>query len=165
MLRDALVDEGIVGRHEIEHTAIVVAGYFGEVFDRPFPHPLPWAEETAAPNDDMWALPGETRAQIVALFHAANAHADATIDALDLGSPGHVPWWSEPVTLSRILVHVVAEVHRHAGHADIVRETIDGSAGLRADNSNLADSNLSDGGAAWWAEYRGTVQAEAERFR
>jgi hypothetical protein len=144
----------------VKHTAIVIAGYFGEVFDRPFPEPLPRAEETAAPKPDMWALPGETRSQIVALFHAANAHADATIDALDLDSPGHVPWWSRPVTLSRILVHVVAEVHRHAGHADIVRETVDGAAGLRADNTNLAD-----GDAGWWAEYRGRVQAEAERFR
>ena len=62
------------------------------------------------------------------------------------------------MTLSRILVHVVAEVHRHAGHADLAREAIDGVAGLRADNSNLAE-----GDAAWWAEYRARLQAEAER--
>jgi hypothetical protein len=145
----------------VKHTAIVVAGYFGEVFDRPFPQPLPWAEDTAAPNDDMWALPGETRAQVVALFHDANAHADATIGALELDSPGVVPWWtSGPVTLGRILVHVVAEVHRHAGHADIVRETVDGAAGHRAGYSNLAD-----GDTAWWTEYRARVEAEAERHR
>jgi hypothetical protein len=52
----------------VKHTAIVVAGYFGTVFDRPFPQPLPWAEETAEPNDDMWVLPGETREQVVTLF-------------------------------------------------------------------------------------------------
>ena len=57
-----------------------------------------------------------------------------------LDATGSVPWWPEDrrnVTLHRLLVHVIAETNRHAGHADIVRELIDGAAGLRADNSNL----------------------------
>ena len=51
---------------------------------------------------------------------------------------------------------MIAETHRHAGHADVVRETIDGAAGLRADNGNLAE-----GDAAWWADYRDRVEAAA----
>ncbi len=45
---------------------------------------------------------------------------------------GHVPWWPEEhsaVTLHQILVHMIAETHRHAGHADIVRELVDGAVG------------------------------------
>ena len=53
------------------------------------------------------------------------------------------------MTLHRILVHMIAETHRHAGHADIVRELIDGAAGLRADNDNLPP-----GDEAWWEAYR-----------
>ena len=60
----------------------------------------------------------------------------STLDAI-----GHVPWWpaerATRSTLHRILVHMIAETSRHAGHADIVRELIDGAAGLRADNDNL----------------------------
>ncbi len=50
-------------------------------------------------------------------------------------------------------MHVVAETNRHAGHADIVRETIDGTAGLRADNDNLAR-----GDADWWQDYRNRLE-------
>jgi hypothetical protein len=42
------------------------------------------------------------------------------------------------VTLHQILVHVATETHRHAGHADIVRELIDGAVGLRLGNDNMA---------------------------
>ena len=52
------------------------------------------------------------------------------IDALPLDAVGHVPWWPpehSEVTLHRILVHTIAEAHRHAGHADIVREHVDGA--------------------------------------
>jgi hypothetical protein len=111
----------------------------------------------------MWADASETRDEIVALFGRVRAHADATIAALPLDAPGRVPWWPadrREVTLHRILVHVTAEVHRHAGHADIVRELIDGGTGLRADNSNLPGV-----GAQWWAAYRDRLEETAQRFR
>jgi hypothetical protein len=65
------------------------------------------------------------------------------------------------VTLHRILLHMIAETHRHAGHADIVREMVDGAAGLRETNDNLAP-----GDQTWWDNYRArleTVAREAER--
>ena len=70
-----------------------------------------------------------------------------------------MPWWPDDrseVTLHTILVHVIAETNRHAGHADIVRELIDGAAGLRADNDNMAP-----GDAAWWEEYRSRLERAA----
>ncbi len=64
----------------------------------------------------------------------------ATIDALDLDAPGVVPWWHpdwRDVTLQQILAQMIAETAGHAGHADIVRELVDGSVGLRADDPNV----------------------------
>jgi hypothetical protein len=54
---------------------------------------------------------------------------------------------------------MIAETDRHAGHADIVRELIDGAAGLRPGNDNLPP-----GDAAWWATYLQRLEQIAEGF-
>jgi uncharacterized damage-inducible protein DinB len=134
----------------VKHVASIELGYFGEVFDRPSHIPLPWSDDTAELNADMWATAEQSREEIITLYQQAAAHADATIEALPLDSPGRVPWWPpdrEKVTLQQIMVHVTAEMARHAGHADIIRELIDGSAG---DN----DGNLPDQTSQAWASYR-----------
>jgi Protein of unknown function (DUF664) len=134
----------------VKHVASNELAYFGEVFDRPSNVPLPWFDEGAETNADMWAAAEESRDDIVALYELAAAHADATIDALALDSPGRVLWWPperQQVTLQQIMVYVTAEIARHAGHADIIRELIDGAAG---DN----DGNLPDQTAQEWASYR-----------
>ncbi len=143
----------------IKHVASVEFGYFGATFGRPSDEPLPWYADDAEPNADMWATATETREQIIGLYHRAWAHSDATIDALALDALGHVPHWPadrSEVTLHRILVHVIAETHRHAGHADIVRELIDGAAGLRKDNDNLVP-----GDQAWWEGYQDRLERAA----
>ncbi|HET7326057.1 MAG TPA: DinB family protein [Nocardioidaceae bacterium] len=147
----------------VKHVASVELGYFGETFGRPSDEPLPWFAEDAEPNADMWAAPDESRESIVGLYRRSWAHADATINALALDATGHVPWWPEDrseVTLHRILVHMIAETDRHAGHADIVRELIDGFVGLRDDNDNMAE-----GDQAWWASYRARLERAAEQQR
>ena len=113
--------------------ASVEAGYLGDSFGRPFGEPLPWFAHDAEPNADMWATADESREQIVALYRRVWAHSDATIEALDLDAPaarcrGGRRSVAE-VTLHQILVHMIAETNRHAGHADIVRELIDGAVG------------------------------------
>ena len=147
----------------VKHLAGVESGYFGAVFDRPFPEPLPWADgEDAAPNDDMWATADESCDDIVGLYQRVWAHADATIDALALDATGSVWWWPEErrvVTLHQILVHVVAETHRHVGHADLVRELIDGAAGHRAGVDNLPAVDES-----WWTSYRDRLEQVAQQF-
>jgi uncharacterized damage-inducible protein DinB len=143
----------------VKHVAGVEAGYLGDVFDRPFGEPLPWLDDGAEPNADMWATAEESPEQIVDLYHRVWAHSDATIDVLALDAIGHVAWWPHDrreVTLQRILVHVIAETNRHAGHADIIRELIDGAVGLREDNDNLAPGDL-----AWWESYRGRLERVA----
>jgi uncharacterized damage-inducible protein DinB len=143
----------------VKHVATVEAGYLGETFGRPFPEPLPWSDEDAEPNADMWATADQAREQIEALYRRVWAHSDATIDALDLEAVGRVPWWPDErskVTLHRVLVHMIAETERHAGHADIVRELIDGTVGLRRDNDNMPP-----GDEAWWADYRERLEQVA----
>jgi uncharacterized damage-inducible protein DinB len=143
----------------VKHVASVELGYFGDCFGRPYDEPLPWLEDAAEPNADMWAAPGETREQITGLYRRAWAHSDATIGALELDATGHVPWWPasrSEVTLHKILVHMIAETDRHAGQADIVRELIDGAAGLREGNDNMAP-----GDKAWWEDYRDRLERAA----
>jgi uncharacterized damage-inducible protein DinB len=145
----------------VKHVAAVEAGYLGATFGRPFPEPIPWGDDDAEPNADMWATPGESREGIVDLYRRVWTHSDATIAALDLDTHGRVPWWPPEhatVTLQRVLIHMIAETERHAGHADIVRELIDGAAGLQPGNDNLAP-----GDAAWWQDHRRRVQEAAEQ--
>jgi Protein of unknown function (DUF664) len=144
----------------VKHLAGVELWYFGDGFGRPPAGPRPWSEDDARNNADMWATADESRDQIVATYRQAWAHSDETIQALPLDAVGHVPWWpagERDVTLHRILVHLVAETSRHAGHADIVRELIDGAAGLRSD-----DDNLRPGSQAWWENYRRQLERIAE---
>src|SRR3954468_8860798 len=75
----------------VKHVASVEVGYFGEVFDRPFGMELPWFDDGAPVNADLWATESESREQIVELHHRCAAHSDATIDALALDAVGTVP--------------------------------------------------------------------------
>ncbi|WP_167140314.1 DinB family protein [Diaminobutyricimonas sp. TR449] len=160
-IRRPLVPTGTNLLGLVKHLAGVEAGYLGDVFGRPFPEWLPWMDDSAEPNSDMWATVDESRESIVDLYRRTWAHGDATIQALSLDAPGQVPWWAEErrnVTLEQILVHLIAETHRHAGHADIVRELIDGAAGLRKGNENLPPSDV-----AWWQEYRERLETTARQ--
>lgn len=140
----------------VKHVASMEAGYFGLVFGRQN-EPTPWLDDDAEPNADMWASADESRADIIAFCSRVWAQSDATIEALPLDAPGSVPWWTnKDVTLHRILVHMIAETHRHAGHADLVRELVDGTVGLRTPGDNLPEQD-----AAWWADYREHLEAVA----
>ncbi|MEV4517125.1 DinB family protein [Dactylosporangium sp. NPDC049525] len=137
----------------VKHLSIWESRYFGEVFDRPFPEPMPRWDDAAARGTDMWATEHETREQLVERYRRVWAHSDATIGALAIDSPGHVPWWPRPgVTLFNILVHMLTETSRHAGHADILREQLDGATGAAAGATPQRDP------ASWQAQ-----RAEIER--
>jgi hypothetical protein len=142
----------------IKHVASVEAGYFGDTFGRKFDEPMPWFEDDAEPNADMWATAAESRERIVGLYRRVWAFSDTTIEALALDAAGQVPWWPEDrrdVTLHRVLIHMITETNRHAGHADIVRELIDGAVGLRDDNDNMG---VPDDG---WDRYRARLELAA----
>ena len=141
----------------LKHVARVELGYLGDVMGRPSGIALPWYDDDAPDNADMWATAQESREQIMELYRASVESSDATIAALDLDAPGLVPWWSPErrhVTLRTILIHMGYEVARHAGHADILRELIDSHAGNN-------DGNLPDLTAQEWATYRAQLEAAA----
>jgi len=158
-LRRPLVPTGTNLLGLVKHVASTEAGYLGDVFGRPYPEPLPWFAETAEDNADMWATLEQSSDWIVGFYHRVWAHSDATLDALGLDAVGRVPWW-EPekaqITLQQAVVHMIAETNRHAGHADIVRELIDGTVGLRAPGDNMPGQDR-----AWWADYRVRLEATA----
>jgi len=124
----------------IKHLATWEARYFGAVFGRPFPEPLPHWDDRSARGSDLWVTKDETREHITGLYQGAQRHADATITALPLDAPGHVPWWPRPeVTLLAIMIQVLSDTTRHAGHADILREQLDGRTGIAAWDQRPAD--------------------------
>ncbi|MFD7434689.1 DinB family protein [Streptomyces sp. NPDC059861] len=143
----------------VKHVASVELGYLGETFGRPSDDPLPWLDGDAESNADMWATAEESREFVVGLYRRAWAHADATIDALSLDTVGKVSWWpagKDEVTLHHAVVRVIADTQRHAGHADIVRELIDGAVGMQAGNTSIPE-----GDTAWWEGYRGRLERVA----
>jgi uncharacterized protein DUF664 len=92
------------------------------------------------PNSELaqeWAnefkmLPDETLADILARYERVAARTDALVESLpdlDLSHPlPPAPWFAPGATRSarRVFLHIVAETAQHSGHADIIRETIDG---------------------------------------
>jgi hypothetical protein len=158
-IRRPLVPTGTNLLGLIKHLAGVEIGYFGDTFGRPFGETFEWMKDDAEANADMWATADESRDDIVGLYHRVCAHADTTIETQPLDAKGRVPWWPEDraeVTLHLILIHMIAETNRHAGHADIVRELIDGAVGHRQEVSNMAP-----GDDAWWEGYRNRLEQEA----
>ncbi len=145
----------------VKHLAHVEMGYFVASFGREVPVASPFDDPGADPHDDLHAFADESRDDIVALYQQAWEESARTFADRDLDAEAVVPWWPadrNPVTLGRLLVHMVAETNRHAGQIDILRETIDGAAGLRADNSNMPDDYDWDG-------YVARLQEIADGFR
>jgi uncharacterized damage-inducible protein DinB len=123
----------------VKHVATWEARYFGEIFNRPFLEPLPRWQDTD--GSDLWVTEDETREQIIGFYRRACEHADATIRQLPIDAPGHVPWWPRPdVKLFNIMVHVLTDTTRHAGHADILREGLDGRTGVAAGHEEQIDT-------------------------
>jgi hypothetical protein len=102
----------------------------------------------------MYATAAESRELVTSFYQRVWAHSDATIQELSLDDArGTVPWWPEEnrhPTLHTLLVHTIQETARHAGHADIIREAIDGAAGLRDGVSNMPPEASA---AAWKQHY------------
>ena len=141
----------------VKHLATWEARYLGEVFGRPFPEPLPRWDVEAERLADMWATEDESRDDVVDRYRRVWAHGDATVEALDLDATGRVEWWGDAeVPLFNILVHLLAETSRHAGHADVLREGLDGAVGTDAEAMAAEGRD-----AAFWAERRSGIEAAA----
>lgn len=95
-------------------------------------------EELTHPRDhtffSMEVEPGRTPAEVVADYRAAAAHSDAIVTAIGdpdalTAAPVRVEGGSERRRLRWVLAHMTSETARHAGHADILREQLDGVTG------------------------------------
>jgi len=144
----------------VKHLAGVEYLYLGDACDRPAPETLSWVEDGSIwDGADMWATPDESSEYLFGLYRRACAHGDRTIDELDLDSAATVAHWAperRETTLGVLLIRMVAETAQHAGHADIVREMIDGRAGVDHDEF---------GGEAEWNRYVARIQAAADHFK
>ncbi len=146
----------------VKHMANVEVGYFGEVFGRPWPNGSEIVSPEALeqdPQEDWHLTEGESVAGIIDLYRRVGDFADSVILELPLDTIGTVPWWPEErsqLTLHRAAVHVLNDLSRHVGHADILREQLDGSTGLNPNNSNLPDLD--------WSDYASRLRTDAERY-
>ncbi len=143
----------------VKHVAGVELGYLVESVGRAAPT-LPWNEDGSVwEGADMWARAEESREELLGLYRTSWALSDASLAELPLDTPASVAWWPEGTrvtTFGHLVVRVVAETAQHAGHAEILREGLDGQAGR--DHGDLGD-------AAYWATYVARVQQAADAHR
>ncbi len=143
----------------VKHLTGVEIGYLSEAVGRPAPT-LPWDEDGSVwEGGDMWARADETREWVIGLYREAWALSDAALAELPLDAPAAPAWWPEErrqTTFGHLVVRVVAETAQHAGHAEILREGLDGQAGRDRDAMGDADQ---------WARFVAAIQAAADAHR
>jgi uncharacterized damage-inducible protein DinB len=109
----------------VKHLAAVEYGWFCSTFGREM-EPMPFDEEE--PDADLRIAPGETTADIIDFYNRACLAADQAIDEVGIEDLG-TAWFGDQVSMRWVLIHMVEETARHAGHMDILRELIDGATG------------------------------------
>ncbi|GAB3748378.1 DinB family protein [Microlunatus parietis] len=139
----------------VKHLAGEEYGYLGESFGRPPVERPTWFRDDPYTEIDLWATPDETSDYILDAYRKACAHADSTIAELALDSRGRVAHWNQQeTTLAALMIRMISETAAHGGHADIVRELIDGRVG-----------DHDSAGAEHWQSRHAEIQTAAERFR
>ncbi|MFC1414274.1 DinB family protein [Streptacidiphilus sp. N1-12] len=114
----------------LKHLAAVEYGWFCQTFGRPTEARIDAldARYETDPDADLRVEPEESTADLLAFYARARAAADLAIQETDLDTTG-TSWAGRTVSMRWVLVHMVEEVARHAGHLDILRELIDGATG------------------------------------
>ena len=123
--RQAMVPSGTSLLGLVKHLASVEYGWFSDTFGRETEQ-LPFDEND--PDADLRVEPHESVADVVAFYRRARAASDRVIDELALDDVG-TAWFGDAVSMRWVLVHMIEETARHAGHMDIMRELIDGQTG------------------------------------
>jgi hypothetical protein len=124
-LRRAMTPSGTNLLGMVKHLAAVEYSWFCQTFGRDT-EPLPFDDDD--PNADLRVTPDETTEDILAFYRRARTAADQVINEVDLDQTG-TAWFDDAVSMRWVLIHMVEETARHAGHVDIVRELIDGMTG------------------------------------
>lgn len=124
-LRRRVVPSGTSLLGLVKHLAAVEYSWFCQTFGVET-EPLPFSDED--PDADLRVEPHESTADVLSFYARARAASDQVIDDHDVADLG-TAWFGDPVSLRWVLIHMVEETARHAGHMDVVRELIDGTTG------------------------------------
>ena len=124
-LRRPMVPSGTSLLGLVKHLGSVEYGWFCDTFGRAS-DAVVFTEDD--PDADFHIEADESTADVVAYYRRARAAADEVIGELDLEDVG-TAWHGATVTLRWVLVHMLEETARHAGHMDILRELLDGATG------------------------------------
>jgi hypothetical protein len=114
----------------VRHLAEVERNWFRRRFIGEDAPPMFYSDDD--PDGDFHVGPTDRIADALAVYRAECARAREIAGAapsLDALSVVSVPGYDAPVSLRWIYVHMIEETARHAGHADLLRETIDGVTG------------------------------------
>ena len=124
-LRASLLPSGMTPIGLVRHLGAVEYGWFCATFGRDH-EPLPFDLEDE--NADFRVAPDESTADVLAFWTRAREAAIAAVDEIDLGTTG-TAWFGEEVSMRWVMVHMLEELARHAGHMDVMRELVDGTTG------------------------------------
>ena len=129
-LQRSLTDSGLTLGRLIVHMAFVEDIWFTVRLDGDEPHPrFAELDFAADPDAEMALSTGKTFDELVVILEEAIADADRrigasqTLDRRTVRTTRDGEHWS----LRWILVHMIEEYARHCGHADLIRESIDGA--------------------------------------
>lgn len=121
----------------IKHVTTTERGWLNFILDGPAAMGKPWTEWTEADyaerEADFQMQPGETLAGVLERYDEVASRTDevvASLPDLDASHPlPEAPWFEPGARWSarQVLLHIVAETAQHSGHADIVREALDGA--------------------------------------
>jgi uncharacterized damage-inducible protein DinB len=117
----------------VKHLTVVEQNWARFIVEGPRPGSWDDPGRMQAHEDGFRMEPGETLAGLLAGYDSATRATDellATLPDLDASQPlPEAPWYEKGARWSarRVLLHIIAETSQHAGHADIIRETIDGA--------------------------------------
>ena len=110
----------------VKHLAYVEMGWFRGNFAGEDP-PYPWPESETDPDPDFRIEPDDTVESVSALYQEQIARSRAIVAAASLDDVSKDK--DRPRSLRWIMMHMIEETARHAGHADILRELTDGAIG------------------------------------
>ncbi len=110
----------------VKHLAWVEIWWFQMVFAGR-PGEYPGTDED--PDADFRIEPEETTEQVIAFYRDSCAESRAIVEATDDLDAASLREGPKTWNMRRILIHMIEETARHAGHADILRELIDGQTG------------------------------------
>jgi len=142
----------------VKHLTWIEGWYLCEFFGRERPR-LAWEWEVDAEwghHSHLYATPEESTDDVVAAYRATSAAADSTIEDLGLDAVGQ-HWSGETVSMRSMLLVVLVDTARHAGHSDIVRELIDGGTGDRHRPSGFYGAADEEYRLAYLARVRGEI--------